>query len=276
MTVLKHVRSNAERMSPEDVAQREPCGDFEQFRPLFAAVQAGLAAGEWRTAPFKGRGDAKIALHDWYVLDGQKAYVAEADAAFVQDYGETDRRLRVVFDNGTESDLLMRSLRRALNKDEQSRRILPPEPEAGSLFSGEMGDDDTATGTIYVARSLSDHPFIAEHREVVHKIGVTSGDPKRRVAGAKKDPTFLLADAELVAVYTLANLHCGKLERLLHRLFDAARLDVGLKDRFGGAVEPREWFLLPLAVIDDAISRIKDGSIDKFKYDHEAGRLVPA
>lgn len=275
LTALKHVRSNAERMSPEEVAQREPCADFETFRPLFEAAQAGLASGEWRTTPFKNRGYAKIGLHDWYILDGQKAYVAGADAVFKQDYGEIDRRLRVVFDNGTESNLLMRSLRRALNKDEQSRRILPPEPEGGSLFSGEMEGDDTVAGTIYVARSLSDDPFIAEHRDVIHKIGVTSGDPKRRIAGAKNDPTFLLADAELVAVYTLANLHRGKFERLLHRLFDAARLDVGLKDRFGAAVEPREWFLLTVAVIDDAISRIQDGSIDKLRYDQRTGRLVP-
>ena len=274
VTVLKHVRSNAERLSPEEVAQREPCADFELFRPLFETVQADLAAGEWRTMPFKRQGDAKILLGDWYILDGQKAYVAGADEAFVQDYGETDRRLRVIFDNGTESDLLMRSLRRALNKDDQSRRILPRDPEARSLFSDDAADDDAAAGTIYVARSLSDHPFIKANRQVLHKIGVTRGDPKRRVAGAKKDPTFLLADAELVAVYTLANLHGGKLERLLHRVFDVSRLDVALKDRFDEAVEPREWFLVPVAAIDDAISRIKDGSIDKFKYDQQAGRLV--
>jgi hypothetical protein len=275
VTILKHVRSHAERTSPEEVAQREPCVDFENFRPHFDAVQAGLATGEWRTTPFKNRGDAKIELSDWYILDGQKAYVAEADKPFVQQYGETDRRLRVVFDNGTESNLLMRSLRRALNKDEQSRRIIPPELEARSLFSGEMGDDDTVTGTIYVARSLSDHPYITEHRDIIHKIGVTTGDPKRRLMGAKKDPTFLLASAELVAVYTLANLHSGKFEQLLHRFFDTARLDVELKDRFGAAVEPREWFLLPLPVIGEAISHIKNGTIDKFRYDRDTVSLQP-
>lgn len=275
VTVLKHVRPIADRLSPEEVAQREPCRDFDLFRPLFESAQASLVSGEWRTKPFKGSGDAKIELYDWYILDGQKAYVAGADKEFIQDYGEIDRRLRVIFDNGTESNLLMRSLRRALNKDDQSRRILPPEPEEGSLFSGVPEDDDTAAGTIYVARSLSDNPFIRSNREVLHKIGVTNGDPKRRVAGAKKDPTFLLAEAELVAVYTLANLHRGKLEQLLHRVFDVSRLDVALKDRFGGAVEPKEWFLVPLAAIDETISRIKDGSIDKFKYDHQVGRLVP-
>ena len=275
LTVLKHVRSIAERASPEEVARREPCADFEDFRPLFDAVQAGLAAGQWRTVPFTNRGDAKVGQGDWFILDGQKTYVAGADEIFIQDYGSTDRRLRVIFDNGTESDLLMRSLRRGLNKDDQSRRILPPDLETGSLFSGEAADDDTATGKIYVARSLSAHPFIVANREVVHKIGVTTGDPKRRVSGAKKDPTFLLADAELVAVYTLANLHSGKFERLLHGLFDVARLDVTLKDRFGGAVEPQEWFLVPLTAIDEAISRIRDGSIGEFIYDREAGRLVP-
>lgn len=275
VTVLKHVRPTAQRMSPEEVAQREPCKDFELFRPLFEALQADLAAGVWRATPFKGQGDAKISRGDWYILDGQKAYVAEADKTFVQDYGEIDRRLRVIFDNGTESNLLMRSLRRALNKDDQSRRILPPETKAASLFSGETSSEDVVAGTVYVARSLSDHPFIAEHREVIHKIGVTGGDPRSRVAGAKKDPTFLLAEAELVAVYTLANLHPGKFERLLHRLFDVVRLDVGLKDRFGSAVEPREWFLVPLAVIDDAISHFKDGTIEKLKYDQETARLTP-
>ena len=276
ITALKHVRSIGERASPEEVATREPCRDFEQFRPQFDAAQAGLAAGAWKTTPFKGGGDARILLGDWYILDGQKAYVAGADAEFVQDYGETDRRLRVVFDNGTESDLLMRSLRRALNKDEQSRRLVPPDPATRSLFSGEPADDDAASGSIYVARSLSDDPYLAAHRDVLHKIGVTNGDPKRRIAGAKTDPTFLLADAELVVVYALANLHPGKLERLLHKLFAASRLDIELKDRFGGAVEPREWFLLPLAAIDEAVARLKDGSIERFRYDPDSGRLVPA
>ena len=276
LTVLRHVRSHAERTAPEEVAQREPCADFETFRALFDAVQEDLTTGERRTIPFKGRSDAKIEPFDWYILEGQTAYVAAAEKPFVQEYGETDRRLRVVFDNGTESNLLLRSLRRALNKDDQSRRILPREPAARSLFSGEAADDDAAAGMIYVARSLSDHPFIAEHREVVHKIGITSGDPKRRIAGARKDPTYLLAEAELVAVYALANLHRCKFEKLLHGLFDASRLDVALRDRFGEAVEPREWFLVPLPAIDDAIARIKDGTIDGFRYDREAGRLVPA
>jgi hypothetical protein len=103
---------------------------------------------------------------------------------------------------------------------------------------------------------------------------VTGGDVKSRVANAKKDPTYLLADVEIVATYKLANVNRKALEALLHRLFGAARLDLELKDRFGGQVEPREWFLVPLPVIDEAIQRIKDPSISNFRYDPQTARLV--
>ena len=183
---------------------------------------------------------------------------------FVSDYGRPDRRLRVVYDNGTESDLLLRSLQRALYKDKASRRIY--RPGFGPLFSSECEEEgDLATGYIYVLRSKSDHPFIAEHRSVIHKIGVTGGDVKSRIANAKKDPTYLLADVEIVATYKLANVNRKALEALLHK-FLAARLDLELKDRFGSQVEPREWFLVPLAVIDEAIQRSRMGRLIGFRF----------
>ena len=274
ITTIKHVRPDATRKSPDDVAQRSACKDFGQFRPQFEQVQQEIKDGRRRTVPFKGRDNQQIERGDWYILDGQKALVAGASEPFKQEYGERDRRLRVIFDNGTESDLLMRSLRRALNKDDRSRRILPPDAEVGPLFSGEPDDDDAATGTIYVARSLSEHPFVAEHREVLHKIGVTGGDPKKRVTAAKKDPTFLLAEAELVREYKLANLHRHKLESLLHNIFAQLRLDVELRDRFDQPVEPREWFLVPLPIIDEVIDRIGDGSIASYHYDPAKAELV--
>ena len=89
-----------------------------------------------------------------------------------------------------------------------------------------------ASGTIYVLRSKSDHPVVAEHREVLHKIGVTNGNVKRRIANAKLDPTFLMADVEVIASYNLYNINRTKLENLIHRIFDPARLDIEIKDRF--------------------------------------------
>jgi len=166
-------------------------------------------------------------------------------------------------------EFLLRSLQRALYKDETSRRV--SEPSAGPLFSGEFEPDDLASGTIYVLRSTSDNPVVAANRDLVHKIGVTGGDIKRRIANAKLDPTFLLADVEVVATYKLFNINRTRLENLIHRVFGPARLDI--KDRFGQPVIPREWFLVPYFVIDEAIEMIRDGSIENFVYDPSLAKL---
>jgi len=270
VTQLVHVRSRDEKTAAEEIAQRNPCKDFGEFRPLFEKVQHDLGTGQRRTLKYKENADVKKG--DMFILDGQKVIVAELGEPFVSDYGRPDRRLRVVYDNGTESDLLVRSLQRALNKDKASRRIT--EPDLGPLFSDEEGEDDLPTGYIYVLRSKSEHPFVAEHRSVVHKIGVTGGDVKSRIANAKKDPTYLLADVEIVATFKLSNINRKGLEALLHKFFGSARLDLELKDRFGGQVEPREWFLVPLPVIEEAIQKLIEGTIGNFRYDSEAAKLV--
>jgi hypothetical protein len=273
VTLLKHVRSPEEIRSAQEVAQRCKCEDFDLFRPLFDRVQQELGDKMRRTSPFKYREDQTIEVGDWFILDGQKTYVAGGGETFMAEYGERNRRLRVIFDNGTESDLLMRSLQRALNKDGNSRRILPRDAATAPLFSGTIGERDLPSGTIYVLRSKSDHPYIAEHRTAIHKIGVTGGDVKARLSNAKKDPTYLLADVEIVATYKLANLNRIKLEALLQRIFGRARLDVELRDRFGSSVEPREWFLVPLPSIDEAIEKIRDGTIAQFQYDPKSASL---
>ena len=122
-------------------------------------------------------------------------------------------------------------------------------------------------------RSKSDHPVVAANRDVLHKIGVTGGDVERRIANAKLDPTFLMADVEIVATYELYNINRTKLENLIHRIFDPARLDIEIKDRFGKPVIPREWFLVPLFVIDEAVEKIKDGTITGYTYDPKAALL---
>ena len=142
------------------------------------------------------------------------------------------------------------------------------------LFGITAEPDDIETGTIYVLRSLSSHPFIAEHRELIHKIGVTGGKVETRIAAAEKDATYLLADVQIVATYKLHNLNRTRLEKIFHRLFGAAQIDLTIEDRFGNPVKPREWFLVPLHVIDEAVERIRDGSITDVVYDRETAQLV--
>lgn len=270
ITELKHVRSNAERKEAEDIANRQRCEDFETFQPLFEKVQRELDAGQRETRPFELK--AEIQKGRFFIVEGQKAYVAEMGEETLTDQGRTDARLRVIFDNGTESRMLMRSLQRALNKDESGRRIT--ESVAGPLFADAPEEGDSTTGTIYVLRSKSDHPMVSENRNLVHKIGVTTLGVEKRIAGAHLQPTFLMAPVEIVATYELYNINQTRLENLIHRIFGTAQLDIEIPDRFGRPVTPREWFLVPLFVIDEAVQKIKDGTITKFRYDPEKASLV--
>jgi len=270
ITDLRHVRPSAEKRAAEEIANRERCTDFATFKPLFEQVQRDLDQGVRTARRFERK--SEIEPGRFFILGGQKAYVAEKGKVEINASGNSDARLRVIFDNGTESNLLMRSLQKALTSDEAGRRI--DDPVAGPLFADQPQEGDAASGTIYVLRSKSDHPMVAANRELVHKIGVTGNGVKQRIAGASLQPTFLLSDVEVVATYELFNINRSKLENLIHRIFDAARFDVEIIDRFGRPFVPREWFMVPLFVIDEAVERIKDGTIVDYRYDPKSAKLV--
>lgn len=270
ITVLRHVRHSAEKRAAEEIADRKPCEDFDTFKPLFDQVRNDLSLGLRVTRPFGQY--ATIEVGHWFILDGQTVYVAEEGEEFDSPQGKKDARLRVIFSNGTESNLLRLSLARALYKDETARRIT--DPDMGPLFSDTLEEGDLESGTIYVLRSLSDHPFVSEHRDIIHKIGVTGGKVETRIANAEHDATYLLAKVEVVATYKLAGINRTRMEKLFHRLFSSARLSITINDRFGHPVQPEEWFLVPLFVIDEVVARIKDGSITGYVYDPKAAKLV--
>lgn len=270
ITKLKHVKTRAEIRAAEEIARRAPCLDFYKFKPLFLAVQEDLKVGIRQSRRFKQ--DATIEKGEFFILGGQIVYVSEVGDFTKDQHYKLDARLRTIYDNGTESNLLLRSLQKALYKDEAGRRIT--DPSAGSLFSDVAEDGDIETGTIYILRSKSSHPLIKEHREVIHKIGVTSGDIKKRIANAKLDPTFLMADVEVVATYELSNINRLRLEKLIHKFFEPARLNIEIKDRFGNPIVPREWFLVPRFVIDEAVKKIKSGKIVDYMYDAKTSKLI--
>jgi len=269
ITALRHVRSTAERREAEEIANRAPCKDFKEFKPLFEKAERELKSGE-RSALRFGR-DASIQLHDFFILEGQFVYVAEVGETIKMDSGHNDARLRLIFGNGTESNLLMRSLSKALWKDETGRRITAA--DLGPLFSDHHEQDDIETGTIYVLRSKSTHPYVSEHRELIHKIGVTGGKVETRISGADKEATYLLADVEVVATYKLHNINRVKMENLFHKIFNGAQIDITIEDRFGNLVKPREWFLVPLHVIDEVVGHFTAGTITEVLYDTKLAAL---
>lgn len=269
--VLRHVASREERRAAEEIANRTPCPDFEKFKPLFEAVKRDLDQGVRETREFQRT--AEIKQGEFFVVGGQLAYVADLGDEFMTEYERKDRRLRVVYDNATESNVLARSLQKALYRDGAGRRIT--NPSAGPLFGSEAEGDDLESGTIYVLRSRSDHPDVAAHRDLIHKIGVTGGSVETRIGQAAKDATYLLAEVDVVATYKLFNINRSRLEKIFHRLFGAVQLDLTIHDRFGQPVKPREWFLVPLHVINEAVERIKDGSITDYSYDPSTASLTP-
>jgi hypothetical protein len=275
ITELRHVRRSADKRVAEEIANRDVCEDFEKFKPLFERVQRELKSGIRQTLPVHTMDEIKMAeiqQGEYFIVHGQVAYVAEVGEGFRTQYDRLDSRMRVIYDNGTESNLLVRSFQRALHRDTAGRLIT--NPDTGPLFAEEAADDDLASGTIYVLRSKSDHPVVAANREVVHKIGVTGGKIETRTANAKLDPTFLMADVDVVATYELFNINRVKLENVIHRVFDPVQLDIEVKDRFGNPVKPREWFLVPVFVVDEVVERIKDGTITQYVYDPATAHLV--
>ena len=270
LTALKHVRPRAEIRAAEEIASRQPCVEFEIYRPMFKAVQEQLRAGVRKTMPF-ATANNHVRKGDFFILGGQMVYIVDMGEITPTSEGP-NARLRAVFANGTESNMLMRSLQNALYKDEAGRRVT--DTDAGPLFAAEAEEGELASGTVYVLRSKSDLPAIASNREVIHKIGVTGGDVQRRIVNAKLDATFLLADVELVTTYVLYHIDRTKLENLLHRFFAPGRLDITITDRFGNPVAPREWFQVPLFVIDEAIERVRAGTLADYRYDPATASLV--
>ncbi|MGE8263598.1 MAG: GIY-YIG nuclease family protein [Stenotrophomonas sp.] len=269
---LRHITPAAERHVPDHRAEFVPCRDFDKFKEHFETVQRALEASERKALPVLKFAIIEPEEGDVFIRNGLLALIAEKSEMTARS-GSRDHRLRVIFSNGTESDPLMSSFRKSLNEDKTARMV-----ERSTL--GQLADDWEAdrldlSGTIYVARSLSDDPNIASQRRILHKIGVTSQDVGRRVADARNDPTFLLAPVEIVATFELKNLSRQKVENLLHRFFDSARPgELSIMDRFGRKVHPREWFYVLPEHVSQAATLIREGTLHLYTYDLAAQKIA--
>jgi hypothetical protein len=265
---LVHVRPPTAR--PDEVAERQVCKDFDRFKPMFEQSVRELSEGKRKAIAFAN--EQEIEAGEFFVLNGVMVYVAEVGETHIRN-GKKNARLRLIFDNGTEGNNLLRSLATELYKDPNGRRITST--NMGPLFEDRPQEGDTQTGMIYVVKSLSDDPEIRKLDGLLHKIGFTSGKMEIRIQNAKDDPTFLMAGVHPVATYTLYNIDRVKLEHLLHTFFAEVRLKFEITDRFGKKIKPREWFLVPPVAIAEAVSRLKDGSIVNVRYDAGRAAIVP-
>lgn len=270
---LRHVPEPAlSKAAAEDVAKRRPCEDFETFAPIFALLKDQLANGKRVAERFRSEGNIKVGTA--FILNGIMAYVAEMAESKRRDHDD-GRRIRVIFDNGTESNHLLRSLARLLHDDENGRQIIEKNPElSGPLFSGtpEQAENfGVVAGTVYIVESLSKDPQIAALQSRLYKVGFTTQPIMKRLMNVEKEPTFLYAPVHLVQTFD-TNFNPQKLEKLLHQFLGNARLQVDIS--LGRTVSPQEWFVVPLELIEEAVNRILDRSILNYRYDHISRKIV--
>jgi hypothetical protein len=282
--VLKHVADRKTKAATSDeIAQRRPCPDFARFEPIFAEIKEDLKSGRRNTKRFEG--EATIKPGAAFILGGIIAYVASEDerSRRGKDY---NGRIRVIFDNGTEANYLWRSFARAFYEDENGRQIIEAAPTvsgplfggaghlSGPLFTGEPNENEfgEVKGTVYIVESLSEDPNIVALKGRLFKIGFTTQDVNKRLADVEKDPTFLCAPVQLRATFD-TNFNPRKLEKLLHQFFAHANLQIDVV--LGRHVQPREWFVVPLDLVEETVKRILDRSIVYYRYDAVSRKILP-
>jgi hypothetical protein len=247
---------------PDYVAQRKPCATFKEFEPLFEQCHADLKSGKRQLTSFSH--EQQIHKGHFFVLRGVLTYVAQVGEKMVTS-GKKNARLHCIFENGTESDMLLRSLACELYKD--GWRVSEHDSRLMDAFNNITGEDNQ-TGTIYVLKSLSANPEIAGIQEL-YKIGFCTGSVEERIKNAEDDPTYLMAPVHIMETFQCFNLNPQKLELLMHQFFGKVCLEVDVFDKAGKRYTPREWFIAPLAVVEEAIEMIISGTIIGFEYDDE-------
>ncbi len=257
-----------ERAEAEFIARRKPCKNFEEFTEKFTQCHKEIKYGKRKLLPFHR--DYKMAKGEFFVLRGMLVYLAEVGEKIKDEHGKFDARLRAIFENGTESNLLLRSLGKALFKD--GRRVSKSSENYLNDFYN-VTSEDQETGYIYVVKSLSDKQEIKSIKNL-YKIGFSKIPVEERVKNAVLEPTYLMATVEIVTTFRCFNMNPQKLEQLLHTFFGSACLNVDVFDNEGRRHSPREWFIAPLDIINLAIDFMINGDIVNYKYDAEKEEII--
>lgn len=256
---------------PDYIASRKICKEFEKYEGLLKQCQSDLREGRRKLIKFKN--GQQVEEGHFFVLKGVLLYVDKVGETIVEN-GVKNARLRCIFENGTESDMLMRSLGAELYKD--GRRVTESDINLKKeLFDkfNNVTEEDKEAGYIYILKSRSKDKNIASI-DNLYKIGFSTTTVEERISGAENEPTYLMAPVKIITSFKCYNMNVGKLESLLHNFFGQSCLDIEITDKNGDKHKPREWFIAPLKVIEDAIKLIINGQIINYKYDSITQSIV--
>lgn len=231
-----------EKEQPEYRATHKKLKNFAEYEPLFKMVHKDIAEGRRKIILFAK--EQQVEIGDFFVLRGLITYVADKGEEFEKN-GRKNARLRLIYENGTTSNNLLRSFSSELYKD--GKRIT----ESEDLLL----ENDVSAGYIYILRSLSEDPQIKNINNL-YKIGVTTRSVERRVANAENESTFLYAPVEIIAKYHVYNIKANQFENALQKAFSDKNLDVGIVANNGRLIVPKEWFVVELDEIDETINKI--------------------
>ena len=253
------------RSKADYVAQRKPCEDFYKYQPLFEKVHEDLRKGI--RSLVKLSKTENIEAGQYFIIDGQMLYLdyLDTETKWKDNVRGKNGRTRCIYENETESDILLQTLRK--NVMENGYAITEPQEETHKKFfqESDIKSTDKVTGYIYVLRSLSNNPSIKELNNL-YKIGFSTTSVEERIANAEKEPTYLMAPVEIIETYKIVNMNSHIFETIIHQLFNAVNLQISVTDNNGDTHKPKEWFIVPLHVINTVIEKIMDGSIIDYTY----------
>jgi hypothetical protein len=262
----KFTRGLTEREKADFVAKRKKCKDFDKYEEIFKVIHYDLSSGKRKLLPFNER---QIIAGNTFVHSGMLVYVDSVFTLTKDKYDKYDGRTKLVFENGTESNMKFRSLVKRLFEDGKaiSSEVL------SSTSDTLLTDEDVTSGFVYILKSLSDHPEIKSLNNL-YKIGFSRNSTEGRIKNAAKEATYLMADVEVIAEFQTFNLNPQKLEALIHTFFSHVKLDIKLKDEQGIVYTPKEWFVVPLDIIREVIELIISREILNYRYDHLNSKLI--
>ena len=245
------------------VAQHKLCENFDDYKPLFARVHRELKQG--LRSLVKITKTATLSEGRYYFVGGQMLLLEKIGELKKSSNFLPDARTRCIYENGTESDILLQTLRKGVVGDGYAVTELQSESERRFFGSSEITSEDNVTGYIYVLSSLSLDPAIKDVKHL-YKIGFSTNSVEQRIANAENEPTYLMAPVKIQASYKVVNMNSQKFEDLIHQLLKPVQFQVSVFDDNGVEHQPQEWFVVPLPVVDVIIQKIVDGSIVGYTY----------
>ena len=261
------------------VARRKPCKNFQDYEGKFKEIQKDLNEGKRKLIHYK---ESHLKEDRYYVLDGILVYLEKIEDVTIREFNDKtqgkrkrlDSRIRCIFENGLESNMYLRSLGKELYNNGST--VIHTNEEAFKEFSEgftSITNQDKSTGNIYILSSLSKNPKIQSIKDL-YKIGYSTTSVEERIENAENETTFLMAPVKIVSSYKTFNLNPQKFEDLVHQVFSIRRLDIKVADKEGNLKQPKEWYIVPIRVIEQAIELIINKQIQNYKFDHLQNKIV--